>query len=54
MNYAAKVLQRSRSGKDRASGGVSVLVQKQKRVAPLCSCSEDIAIDLRVIATGIE
>ena len=54
MNYAAKVLQRSRSGKDRTSGSVPVSVQKQKRVAPLCSCSEDIAIDFRVIATGIE
>ena len=54
MNYAAKVLQRSGLGKDRTSGGEQVSVQKQKRVAPLCSCSEDIAIDLRVIATGIE
>ena len=28
--------------------------QNEKRVAPLCSCSEDVAIDLRVIATRIK
>ena len=28
--------------------------QNEKRVAPLCSCSEDVAIDLGIIATRIE
>ena len=49
----AKVLHSPEKGKDLQSDP-QVLVQKKSGLPRFSLCSEDIAIDLRVIATGIE